>query len=207
MTALRAYRDDGPVSGLVGRTFGRVVPLDQLPLTVLGALLLVAVLATAEAPLAREAAAAAAAFVVLAGAASRRDEASALTWLVPPLLRAVEYSFLIALTARVDPDAMPLCFTFVTVVALHHYETVYRLRHQHAAPPRWVGLVGGGWDGRLLLASLFALTGMLDSAFLAASVALALVYAVESTASWLRYGRRRYAPDEEQVQVDGMLAE
>lgn len=207
MTALQAYRDDGPVSALVARTFGRVVPLDALALTVLGALVLAAVLATAEAPLAGEAAVAATAFVLLAGARSRDDEAGALAWLVPPLLRGVEYSFLIALTARVHPDAMPLCFAFVTVVALHHYDTVYRLRHQHVAPPAWIVLVGGGWEGRLLLASFFALAGILDWALLVASVALALVYTVESAASWLRYGRRRHAPDEEQVHVEGMLAE
>lgn len=207
MTALRTYRDDGPVSMLVGRTFGRVVPLDGLPLTLLGGLVVAAVLAAAEAPLAGEAAVTAAAFVLLAGARSGDDEAGALAWLVPPLLRAVEYSFLVALTARVEPDAMPLCFAFVTVVALHHYDAVYRLRHQHAAPPAWIGLVGGGWDGRLLLASLFALAGILEWALLVASVALALVYTAESAASWLRYGRQRHAPDEEQVHVEGMLAE
>jgi hypothetical protein len=130
-----------------------------------------------------------------------------LAWLVPPLLRAIEYSFLIALTIIADPGAMPLCFAFVAVVALHHYDTVYRLRHQRLEPPVWIGAIGGGWDGRMLLASLFALAGVLDAALLVASVALALVYTVESTASWLRYGRARHAPDEEQVDVDGMLAE
>jgi hypothetical protein len=33
------------------------------------------------------------------------------------------------------------------------------------------------------------------------------VYASESTTSWLRYGRARHAPDEEQPHVEGMLAE
>jgi uncharacterized protein DUF5941 len=161
MTAIDAFRDDGPLVRALGRVLGRTVPLGE-----------------------------------------RR-----LAWLVPPLLRAVEYSFLIALTRTVDRDAMPLCFAFVTVIALHHYDTVYRLRHQRAAPPAWIEAVGGGWDGRMLLASLFALAGVLDVALLVASVALALVYACESTASWLRYGRARHAPDEEQPHVEGMLAE
>ncbi len=161
MTAIDAFRDDGPLVRAVGRVLGRAVPLGE-----------------------------------------RR-----LAWLVPPLLRAVEYSFLIVLTSRVDHDAMPLCFAFVTVIALHHYDTVYRLRHQRAAPPAWIEAVGGGWDGRMLLASLFALVGVLGVALLVASVVLALVYACESTASWLRYGRARHAPDEEQPHVEGMLAE
>ena len=161
MTALEAYRDDGPLARAVGRALGRVVPLGE-----------------------------------------RR-----LAWLVPPLLRAIEYSFLIALTIIADPDAMPLCFALVAVVALHHYDTVYRLRHQRLAPPAWIDAIGGGWDGRMLLASVFALAGLLDAALLVASVGLALVYAVESTSSWLRYGRARHAPDEEQPHVEGMLAE
>lgn len=207
MTTLQAYRDDGPLSRLVGTTLGKAVPLDPLALTVLGALLVAAVLATAEPPLAGEALAAAAVFVVLAGTGSRGTESGALAWLGAPLLRAVEYSFLIALTARAEPGAMPLSFAFVAVVALHHYDIVYRLRHQRVAPPEWIALIGGGWEGRLLVASLFALAGILGPALLVATVGLGVVYAVESTASWLRYGRARHAPDEEQVHVEGMLAE
>jgi hypothetical protein len=161
MTALEAYRDDGPLGRLIGRALAGVAPLHELRLI----------------------------------------------WLVPPLLRALEYSFLIALAFLAAPDTMPLCFAFVAVIALHHYDTVYRLRHQHLAPPAWIRAIGGGWDGRMLLASLAALAGVLDAALLIASVGLGVVYSVESTASWLRYGRARHAPDEEQAHVEGMLAE
>ncbi len=207
MTVLDAYRDDGPLAVLIGRAFGRVVRLDELLLTAAGALLLAAVLAAAERPRPRDAAVAAGAFIVISAARATGKKAGALTWLVPPLLRAIEYSFLITLTVIADPDAMPYSFAFVAVVALHHYDTVYRLRHQRVAPPAWIGAIGGGWDGRMLLASLFALGGILAPALVVGSLGLALVYAVESTTSWLRYGRARHAPDEEQVDVDGMLAE
>jgi hypothetical protein len=116
------------------------------------------------------------------------DEAP-LARLVPPLVRGVEYSFLIALTAFAQPDAMPLCFAFLAVLAFHHYDTAERLRHQRLAPPLWVQAVGGGWDGRLLFASLLALLGLLGPGLLAAAVTLAVVFVSESVSSWLRFGR------------------
>ena len=119
----------------------------------------------------------------------RRAGARALACIMPPLLRLLEYASLIALTALADPDALPLCFAFLCVLAFHHYDTVYRLRHQRLAPPSWVRAIGGGWDGRLLIACVLALVGALEVGLLAGAVGLALVYATESTASWLRFGR------------------
>lgn len=122
--------------------------------------------------------------------AARRPhrEQARLAWTVPPLLRLAEYGFLIALTALADPDALPLCFAFLSVLAFHHYETVYRLRHQHVPPPSWLRALGGGWDGRVLVAVVLATVGVLGSALLAASVVLGLVYLGESVASWMQFG-------------------
>ena len=157
MTALQAYRDDGPLAALVARRLG-AVPLTLGPLT----------------------------------------------WIVPALLRGLEYAFLITLTAIADPAAMPLAFAFLAVLAFHHYDTIYRLRHQRLAPPAWVQAVGGGWDGRILVASVLALAGSLDVGILAAAVGLALVYVTESTLSWLRFGQaeRPVAYDDEDEVVE-----
>jgi hypothetical protein len=125
-----------------------------------------------------------------------------LEWLVPPLLRALEYGTLIALTATVDPGALPLCFAFLGVLAFHHYDTVYRLRHQRRASPPWVRAVGGGWDGRLLLACILAVSGGLRFGLFVAAVGLALVFATESTMSWLRFGREQDAAFREDEDVD-----
>jgi Family of unknown function (DUF5941) len=112
-----------------------------------------------------------------------------LAWLVPPLLRALEYGGLIALTAAVDADAMPICFALLGVLAFHHYDTVYRLRTQGHPPPDWVRLAGGGWDGRLLIAAVLALVGgdALRAGMLAAAIALALLFVGESVAGWIRF--------------------
>lgn len=117
-----------------------------------------------------------------------------LAWIVPPLVRALEYGVLIALAALVEPDALPACFAFVAVLAMHHYDVVYRLRQQHVPPPRWVWAVGGGWETRLAAAALLAAAGVLEYGFVVGAVVLGLVYAAESTASWVRYGRMLGAP-------------
>ncbi len=125
-----------------------------------------------------------------------------LAWLVPPLLRTLEYGSLIALTAIADPDAMPFCFALLAVLAFHHYDVVYRTRHQGAPPPPWIRAVGGGWDGRLVAAPLLAAAGALGTAFLVAAVLLGLAYAAESSLSWIRQDRNEQLPvyeDEDEV--------
>lgn len=106
-----------------------------------------------------------------------------------PLLRALEYGFLVTLTALVDRGALPICFALLCVLAFHHYDVAYRLRHQRTAPPRWILALGGGWDGRIVAASGLALAGVLRWGLLVAAATLGLAYAAESTSSWLRFGR------------------
>jgi hypothetical protein len=142
MTAVRLYRDDGPLAEWVGGKLG--------------------------------------------AGATRRDEARRLDWLVPPLLRLVEYGWLIGLTTVVDRDALPVCFAFVGVLAFHHYDAAYRVRYRGSAPPGWVRLWGGGWDGRMLLASLLALAGVLGPALLVGAVGLGLAWGAESVSTWVR---------------------
>jgi hypothetical protein len=146
-----------------------------------------------------------AAWIAGRAAAAREPRAGAhpLAWLVPPLLRLVEYGSLIALTAAADPDALPVCFALLGVLAFHHYDTVYRLRHQRVAPPSWVQAIGGGWEGRLLVASALALGGGLRYGLAAAAIGLGLVYVVESVRSWLRFGHAEGPPLEEDEDEDG----
>ena len=107
-----------------------------------------------------------------------------LAWLGPPLVRLAEYGGLIALTAVFDPDALPFCFALLAVLGFHHYDTVYRLKHYGLAPPAWVRWAGGGWDGRLLVAAILALAGVLGPGLLVAAVGLGLAYVAASLSTW-----------------------
>jgi hypothetical protein len=190
MTALGVYRDDGPIAGLLGRRLARVLRPAPVALTILGALPLTVLLAVDDAlPAAVPAAAAVGVFVAVAAPGAVRSDDGRLAWAVPPLLRLVEYAVLIRLTVLADRAAMPLCFAILGVLAFHHYDAVYRLRHQRVAPPAWVRLVGGGWDGRLLVAFVLAALGALEAGLLVAAVALGIVFVAESVTSWLRFSR------------------
>ncbi len=203
MSTVRVYRDDGPLAELIGARLGRPVPLGEVPLAVLGVTLMGLVLAAAGRPLPELAVGAAVAgSVVLAAAGAHRPHSGRFAWLVPPLLRLLEYAFLIRLTVLADPDALPLCFALLSALAFHHYDVVYRLRQQGSAPPAWIQAVGGGWEGRLIVGALLAALGALGPGMLVAAVALGAVYVGESTISWTRYSRaeRPAIIDEEEAQ-------
>jgi hypothetical protein len=123
-------------------------------------------------------------------------DAHPLAWLGPPLVRGLEYGALIALTAIADPDALPACFAFLGVLAFHHYDTVYRLRHQHLAPPAWIRALGGGWEVRLAIAGVLALAGFLGPGLTAAAIVLAPVYMTESIVGWIRFAKERRHPED-----------
>jgi hypothetical protein len=183
MTALQTYRDDGLLSDWIGATAGRA-------LTLLGAVVLGLALAIAGRPVPDPVlAVAVAVVVVLVGAGARRSHSGRFAWIVPPLLRLLEYAFLIRLTVLADPDAMPLCFALLSALAFHHYDTVYRLRQQGVAPPAWTRAIGGGWEGRLVVGVLLAALGVLAPGMLVAAVILGAVYVTESTLSWMRFAR------------------
>jgi hypothetical protein len=195
MTALVAYRDDGPLARWLGARLGQVVPLGEVPLTALGVAVLAAGLALSGSSLDEAIVAVAVAAAVLpAAAAAQRRHGSRMAWLVPPLLRLLEYAFLIRLTVLADRDALPLCFAFLAVLAFHHYDIVYRLRHQRVAPPAWLSAIGAGWEGRVLVACVLAIAGALGPGLLVAAVALAVVYATESVLSWTRFAHAERRP-------------
>lgn len=182
------YRDDGPLAAWLRARLPLGRRVDPLLLTLIGmAPLAVALLAAGS--VGAGTLAAAALFVLLAGAAGTPDTRSRLAWLCPPLLRGFEYAVLIRVTALADGGAMAACYALLAVLALHHYDMVYRLRHQSVPPPAWINAVGGGWDGRVLVAVALALVGgsVLTAALIVAAAGLGTVYVAESVSGWRRY--------------------
>ncbi len=117
-------------------------------------------------------------------APGRLGRLSRLGWLVPPLVRAVEYGGLLGLAVAAGPAAVTACFVLLAVLAYHHYDIVYRMFHQNGPSPRWLRYVGGGWELRLIVAAVLLPTGGLAIGMIAAAVGLAGVYVAETVASW-----------------------
>jgi Family of unknown function (DUF5941) len=181
---LIAYRDDGPIAHGLGRlTKGQIPPL--LPLFVAGvvtAILLVAGVngQTSPAVLAPVLA------LLLAGPGSTHRHSGRLDWLVPPLMRAIEYGYLATLAFSHDVSK-PLVYAFLGVLAYHHYDTVYRTR-QRLWPARWVFVAGLGWEGRMLIAAAAALAGRLPIVMAVLAIYFALLFGIESVYTWVRTG-------------------
>ncbi|WNZ14331.1 DUF5941 domain-containing protein [Streptomyces sp. 11x1] len=131
----------------------------------------------------------AALYVGLSAEAVERSLKGPLDWLIPPLFRAAEYGVVLLLAAKDEVNgALPAAFGLVAAVAYHHYDTVYRIRGDAGAPPRWLVRAIGGHEGRTLLVTvLAALLAPTDFtvALTALAVAVALLVLFESIRFWV----------------------
>jgi Family of unknown function (DUF5941) len=178
------YRDDGPIATSVRRV--GTVRVESLTLTVLGVLAGTVGLLLDGAVTGPASYAGIGLFVVLAtlGAAARRGVR--VQWLVPPLLRIGEYMTVAVLASRVDATTAAAAFVLLAVVAFHHYDIVYRLRHQHTTPSHLVSQLCGGWEVRTIVVVLAAATGTLLPTLLALAAWCGVLYVTESLRSWAR---------------------
>jgi hypothetical protein len=182
---LVAYRDDGPIAQTLGRLSGGQLPplLPLLAAAIVTGILLIAGLGGETSPVIL---APALALLILAGPAATHPHNGRLDWLVPPIMRAIEYCYLATLGFAHDVSK-PLVYAFIGILAYHHYDTVYRTR-QRLWPAKWVFRAGLGWDGRLLIAVVATLAGVLPITFAVLAVYLGLLFGVESVYTWTRTG-------------------
>jgi hypothetical protein len=183
---LELYRDDGPAARALAATLGRRLPLPADLLALLGVLPLFAAMVLEGNGASDGLAVAVVAWAVLIGGASAgRPSTGRFRWAGPPLLRAADYAGLVWIGSLAgEADA---AFALIGALTFRHYDLVYRGRHQGAAPPGWVGLVAGGWDGRLVIAVVLLAAGALPTGFFALAALLAVVFVGESVASWRRF--------------------
>ncbi|WP_424215337.1 DUF5941 domain-containing protein [Streptomyces sp. BI20] len=192
--ALADLADSGPIAGLVARFLGRATPGAIGPAAaLLGAAALIS--AALLYPFgSRQVLIAALVYAIFSGAAVARPLTGSLDWLVPPVLRAAEYTTYLILAVRSElPGAVPAAFGLVAAVAYHHYDTVYRIRGDAGAPPRALVFAIGGHEGRVLavavLAAVFASGGAGFTRALAVLAGyVALVGLVESIRFWVSAG-------------------
>jgi hypothetical protein len=190
------FRDDGPFARLVGRALGRRLPVPPFALAAAGAIpLFVAIAATGDGASNALAGIVVAWFVALAGCSTGRLDHTRLRWMGTPFVRAGEYAGLIWIGSLAGASSVPAVFALLTVVAYRHYDLVYRLRIRREVPPAWVGVVAGGWDGRLVLAYLLLVVDALPAGLYVAAGLLAVVLIGETVAGWRAFLGRQGSGD------------
>ncbi|TDD74086.1 DUF5941 domain-containing protein [Actinomadura rubrisoli] len=182
---LRTYRDDGPVGIALGRLAGGGLP--PLPGTVVAALATAVLLAAGMGARPTPAFGAPVVVLLLTGPASTHPHGGRIDWLVPPIIRGIEYGYLAVLGFAQGVSA-PLIYVLIAVLAFHHYDTVYRTR-QGLWPRERVFLAGLGWEGRMLVVAFAGLSGLLPFAFAALAAYLGVLFGSESVTAWARTGR------------------
>jgi hypothetical protein len=177
---LAAYRGDGVVSRWIGGLVqGRLPPLPPVLVglfvtCVLAALGLenlpgILVLTPVEA-------------MMLAALGARHPHDGRLDWLVPALLMAGEYVFLAALGLS-HHVAVWLVFTLLAAVVMRHIDLAFRARVGRGIPADVFGL---GWEGRMLLAGLAAVVGIVPFAYVVLSGYLWVLFIWDFLTGWLR---------------------
>jgi hypothetical protein len=182
---LVAYRDDGWISQTLGRLARGLLP-PLAPALVAAGITMVLMLADLAGQTGPGLFAPVVA-LLMTGPAATHPHDGPLDWLVPPIIRAIEYGYLAAL-GFAQGVSEPLIYVLIAVLAYHHYDTVYRTR-QRLWPQAWVFRAGLGWDGRMLVAAVAALVGVTPLAYAALAAYLGVLFGVESVYTWTRTER------------------
>jgi len=177
---LPAYRGDGVVPRWLGGVVQGMLPPLLPVLTGLLVTCMLAVLGLANLPGILVLTPAVAMLPAALGA--RHPHNGRLDWLVPPLLLTGEGVFLAALgfSGQVPP---PLVFALLAAVIMRHADLAYRARSGLGVPADAFGL---GWDGRMLLAGLAAVFGILSVGYAVLAGYLWLLACWEFLSGWLR---------------------
>jgi hypothetical protein len=178
-SGLTAYRGDGVVSRWIGGLVqGRLPPLPPVLVGLLVTCVLAAlglgnlpgilVLTPVEA-------------MLLASLGARHPHDGRMDWLVPALLQTGEFVFLAALGFSHRVPAA-LVFALLAAVIMRHIDLAYRARCGRGIPADKFGL---GWDGRMLLAALAAVFGVVPLAYAVLSGYLWLLFCWDFLSGWL----------------------
>ncbi|WP_113704796.1 DUF5941 domain-containing protein [Nonomuraea lactucae] len=175
------YRDDGPLSRGMGMLVAGQLP--PLPPVIAGTFVTGVLLLMGVAGSEGLAIFAPAVTLLLAGPGSSHPHDGRFDWLVPPILRMIEYAFIAACGFAHDVNPV-LIFLLLGALAFHHYDLVYRLR-QHVYPPPWLSTFGLGWDGRMLVVGLAVLADLPTFGFALLTLYLWGLFGWESLTCWL----------------------
>ena len=112
-------------------------------------------------------------------------------WAIPAGLRLAELGAVALLALLLHPSATVLAFWWITIIAFHHYDVLYRAI-QGSTMPRWLTWAGLGFDGRTVIVVVSALAGAaVFSGVLAVGIVVwSLLLVVVASIQWLAGGSR-----------------
>jgi hypothetical protein len=120
--------------------------------------------------------------LIVGGVAGGRTGTSRVRWVVPVLVRFGEYAGIVWIGALAGAPAA--AFALVAALALRHYDIVYGLRYRGAPVSDRLGVVMGGWDGRLALAGVLLVTDGLPAGFYVLAAIIAVVFTAAAINDW-----------------------
>jgi len=176
---LAAYRNDGWLAGKIGQVvLGRLPPL--LPVAV-GVLITGVLAGLGMANLPGVLMLTPVEAMLLAALGSWHAHDGRRDWLVPPLLLTGEFVYIAALglAHRVPPVAI---YALLAAVVLRHVDVAYRARHGAGLSADRYGL---GWDGRMLLLGVAAMTGQAPLVYVAFAGYLWVLSGWDFLGGWL----------------------
>jgi hypothetical protein len=187
---LALYRDDGPLARAIAAALRSLGAAPQALMIAVAAAPMFVLIALKGDDASHTTAGLTLAWLVnVAGASAGREPTDRFRWAVPAMLRLSEYSALLWIGALGGERSEPAAFALICALAFRHYDLVYRLRHQGVAPPRWIGNLALGWDGRLALGYILLVADALPAGFYIAAGLFATAFVAESIAGWRRFGR------------------
>ena len=119
--------------------------------------------------------------MMLAALGARHPHDGRLDWLVPALLMAGECVFLAALGLSYRVAAW-LVFALLAAVIMRHVDLAFRARACRGLPADVFGL---GWEGRMLLAGVAAVAGLVPFAYALLSGYLWVLFIWDFLSGWL----------------------
>jgi hypothetical protein len=197
---LGTWRDDGPIA----RALKVALPVwPTLLLVIAGLPLLLVMILEGSGASDGLAAAVVAWLVIVGGISGHAPMVDRVRWLVPPLVRALEFGAITWLATLDSPDAVPAAFVFLCAVCFREYDLVYRLRHHGTEPPRLVGDLGLGWDGRVLLVLALVVVEALPAGLYIAAGLMAVLFVGDAIRAWGTLNRSPVtAYDDEEEEPD-----
>ncbi len=177
---LRFLRDDSHMGALLGRVAPGLAP--PLLTTVAGAVVVLVLIVADGGRLTGITLFAPVAALLLSGLASGHPHDGRYDWLVPPLLRVTEYSYLAVVGLASGVPGL-LVFVLLVTIVCHHRDDVARPAVGVRRSER-VRRAALGWDGRMLVIAVGGALSALAAAYGILAAYLAILLVREAVRTW-----------------------